>query len=171
MAERQPRGIDPDQFKTTPKEADRNAELFEAMSPTLRRVAEEFEGIMTRNPDFSSLKVHLAMPDGVSGDIEYQRGTSGIVFDVTGELGEKLPPYYGESQAAEFDGTFYYGASPTKPYAYTGDEVKKGQRIGWGFINKNTQGPVVSADDGVLTYAVENGTVVKKGDTIYYLKK
>lgn len=171
MAEPKPRGINPDHFKPAQQPQDENAVMFEGFTPPLRRVAEEFESMMQRNIDFTSLTVTITTPDGMSGTLQFAReNENGITLTVTGELGEKLPANNGTPYGSQFDGTFFYGPSPTRPYAKTGDEVKKGQNIGWGMKNKNEQGPIASPQDGTLTYAAENGEKVAEGQTIFYIK-
>lgn len=175
MAEPKPRGINPDQFKPVPQPRNEQAALFEQFTPAFRQVAEEFEDMMGRNQNFSKLMVHITTPDGMSGAIHFERNLEGgpedgIIITVTGELGEKLPTNNGTPYGAQFDGTFFYGPSPTRPYAKTGDEVKKGQNVGWGMKNKNEQGPIASTQDGTLTYATENGEKVAEGQTIFYIK-
>lgn len=76
----------------------------------------------------------------------------------------------GVPYTATWTGHFYRRANPDLPYIVAGDhvEVEKDQMIAWGFVDKNTQWPILSDRTGTVHFIAEHGDEVVNGETVLY---
>ncbi|MES2971477.1 MAG: hypothetical protein V4702_04095 [Patescibacteria group bacterium] len=171
-----PKPIDPSYM--TPKAGERPtglAELEEIASP-LGTLALGIVPLLGGLRELGVKEVDIVVEgsEELSGTMRLRTSEDGeVLVRIIGKLGSELPTLRGTPYSASWTGAFYRRANPSLPFIVEDDAVvEKGQMIAWGFVDKNTQWPIVSPKAGTVHFAAEHEAEVAKDDTvIFYLEE
>lgn len=179
MAEKSP--IDPRQFKPQRGEPAQDLSEIETLAPPLREVAQDLAGLLEKYPFLTSAMLHIAASETTSGDITLVRKPTSdtitlsredpsrpVSVIIEGALGRERKDV-GTPFIASWDGRFYRKPNPKKPiFVEDGSIVQKDQYVGQAFIDKNRTWSLEAGVDGQITFACEDESEVKKGETVLW---
>ncbi len=157
----------------TPKRGEEPAGLdaLNALAPSYKEFA---LGVIALLPSLREMNMHevnivLQESDVVYGTVQIRSVEEGQAsVAVIGNIGGNA--VRGVPYTATWTGSFYRRANPELPYILEGDhvEVEKDQMIAWGFVDKNTQWPILSDRTGTIHFVAEHGDETVAGETVLY---
>jgi hypothetical protein len=172
MSEGEPKQLRPDQLSTRPISGRQLIERqLETLQPLLETHGKDSIKFLEDHPLLDRATTTFEGAEGLNGSMVFTKrrkpGEDGNVsVEFTGNLTEKgaKPLFPGEARGANWSGKFHRQADPNDPpFVKDGDIVKKGDIIGWAFLDKRNDGPVLAHATGQIHFALPDGAEVSEG--------
>lgn len=144
---------------------------LEALAPTYKEFALGVIALLPALKEMNLREIDIILQESetIYGTVQIRAHDEGeATATVVGNIGGNA--VRGVPYLATWTGSFYRRANPDLPYIVEGDhvEVEKDQMIAWGFVDKNTQWPILSDRTGTVHFVAEHGDETVASETVIY---